>query len=350
MWSAVVSKENYYSRLDKFLRRNLPEVPLSAIYKFIRKGKVYVNGKRVRDNSFRLEEGDTVEIRYVDIEKFKKRKENSLEPQKMALFPKQSFTVRADGIEEGRIVSGFDGEGKKIYATFDFELGSLPAVDFIEITRSYVVLNPVKVYAKENIRFHLEMIDADAERDYEAIRARRIIENIGYDVSAGEFKNEEQIFVFDSYALQEFANRLRDRKPIAFLLRPSSAQKLIKNSAVEWHSTHPDFTPKLVIEYLHKRRRPVPPVSDLNYKIENGRIKLTWKNPDDKDFRGVFVIKNPFRKPISPYDGDKLYGGPDNWTFDDFGALDVKKYYALFTYDDVPNFSEPVILEYRPKK
>ena len=273
----------------------------------------------------------------------------TLAPNRMELFPKQSFTVRADGVEEGKIVAGFDGEGKKIYATFDFELGSLPDWEFMQITRAYVVLNPVKVYAKENIRFHLEMIDADAERDYEAIKNRRIIENIGYDVSAGELKNQEQVFVFDSYAIQEFGNRLRDRKSIAFLLRPSSAQKLVKNSAVEWHSSHPEFTPKLVIEYLHKRRRPVAPVSDLKYRIENGRIKLTWKNPADKDFKGVFVIKNPFREPISPYDGDKLYGGPDNWTYDDFGALDVKKYYAVFTYDDVPNFSEPVILRYTPK-
>ncbi len=274
----------------------------------------------------------------------------TLEPEQMALFPKHSFTVRADGVESSPIISGFDEKGRKIYATFDFELGSLPAADFIEITNAYVVLNPVKVYAKENIRFHLEMIDAEAERNYEAIKNRHIIENIGYDVSAGDLKNKEQLFIFDSHALQEFANRLRDKRPIAFLLRPSSAQKLIKNSIVEWHNAHPDFTPKLVVEYLHKRRKPVAPVSQLTYRIENAKIKLSWKNPKDKDFRGVFVIKNPFRKPISPYDGDKLYGGPDNWTFDDFGALDVAKYYAVFTYDDVPNFSEPVILEYRPKK
>ena len=273
----------------------------------------------------------------------------TLEPHTLELFPKKSFTVRADGLEEGKIVCGFDGEGRKIYATFDFELGSLPDWEFMQITRAYVVLNPVKVYAKENIRFHLEMIDAEAERNYEAIKNRQIIENIGYDVSVNELKNEEQVFVFDTYAIQEFGNRLRDRKSIAFLLRPSSAQKLVKNSVVEWHSAHPDFTPKLVVEYLHKRRRPVAPVSDLKYKIENGKIRLSWKNPADKDFKGVFVIKNPFRKPISPYDGDKLYGGPDNWTYDDFGALDVKKYYAVFTYDDVPNFSEPVILEYVPK-
>ncbi len=273
----------------------------------------------------------------------------TLEPKRLELFPKQSFTVKASGVEESKIAAGFDGDGKKIYSTFDFELGSLPDLDYMQITRAYVVLKPVKVYVKENIRFHLEMIDADAERNYSAIRERRIIENIGYDVSAGELKNEEQVFVFDTYAIQEFGNMLRSGRSIAFLLRPSSAQKLVKNSVVEWHSSHPEFTPRLVVEYLHKRRRPVAAVGNLRYRIENDKIRLEWKNPDDQDFRGVFVIKNPFRVPISPYDGDKLYGGPDSWTYDDFGALDVKKYYAVFTYDDVPNFSEPVLLEYDPK-
>ncbi len=85
MWKAEVNRRNYYSRLDKFLRRNLDEVPLSAIYKFIRRGKVYVNGRRVRDGSYKLEEGDAVEIRYVDLENFKRRKNNTLEPQKMEI-------------------------------------------------------------------------------------------------------------------------------------------------------------------------------------------------------------------------------------------------------------------------
>ncbi len=85
MWKLHVNDENYYSRLDKFLRRNLEEVPLSALYKFIRKGKVYVNGKRIRDGSHKLEVGDTVEIKYVDLDNFRRRKENNLEPQKMKL-------------------------------------------------------------------------------------------------------------------------------------------------------------------------------------------------------------------------------------------------------------------------
>jgi len=84
-WEVVVDGKNYYKRLDKFLRNTLKDVPLSAIYKFIRKGKVYVNGKRVKDQKFSLEIGDTVSIRYVDMDKFRRRRENVIEPQKLDL-------------------------------------------------------------------------------------------------------------------------------------------------------------------------------------------------------------------------------------------------------------------------
>jgi len=76
-------------------------------------------------------------------------------------------------------------------------------------------------------------------------------------------------------------------------------------------------------------------------------IKLSWKNPKDEAFKGVIVVKNPFHIPSSPYDGQKLYGGKDAYTYDNFGALDESKYYAVFTYDDVPNFSEPCSVFYR---
>ncbi len=144
-------------------------------------------------------------------------------------------------------------------------------------------------------------------------------------------------------------NMLKKGKRVAFLLRPSSSQKLVKNSIVKWHSSNPKFTPKLVIEYLKKRKSPLESVKELKYSVENGKVKLSWKNPNHKDFRGVFVIKNPFRRPISPYDGDKLYGGSDSYTYDSFGALDVKKYYAVFSYDDVPNFSKPATIEFKAK-
>ncbi len=79
-----VNERNFYRRLDRFLRRSLPSVPLSAIYKFIRKGKVFVNGKRTRKVDHELSIGDVVELRYVDLEKYEKDKKE-LVPQKMDL-------------------------------------------------------------------------------------------------------------------------------------------------------------------------------------------------------------------------------------------------------------------------
>ncbi|MCI1945081.1 RluA family pseudouridine synthase [Clostridium luticellarii] len=52
-------------RLDKFSRKWLKDVPLSAVYKAIRKGDIKVNGKKAREKYF-LTEGDIIETnRYV---------------------------------------------------------------------------------------------------------------------------------------------------------------------------------------------------------------------------------------------------------------------------------------------
>lgn len=49
-------------RIDKFMRKWMKDVPLSAIYKNIRKGGVKVNGKKVKEQYF-LAEGDVLETR-----------------------------------------------------------------------------------------------------------------------------------------------------------------------------------------------------------------------------------------------------------------------------------------------
>jgi 23S rRNA pseudouridine955/2504/2580 synthase len=48
-------------RLDNFLRRELPDVPKSHVYRVIRKGEVRVNGKRAKPES-RLHAGDVVRV------------------------------------------------------------------------------------------------------------------------------------------------------------------------------------------------------------------------------------------------------------------------------------------------
>ena len=102
---------------------------------------------------------------------------------------------------------------------------------------------------------------------------------------------------------------------------------------------------RLVIKYIKKRKSPPSKVKNLRAKLENGIFRLDWENPKDDAFRGVIVVKNSHKIPCSPYDGQKIYGGRDNYTYDRFGDSKVHKFYAVFSYDDVPNFSEPEIFE-----
>jgi 23S rRNA pseudouridine955/2504/2580 synthase len=52
-------------RLDKFLRKWLKDVPLSAIYRVIRKGDVKVNDKKVKEK-YTLLDGDILEVRDIE--------------------------------------------------------------------------------------------------------------------------------------------------------------------------------------------------------------------------------------------------------------------------------------------
>lgn len=56
----VIGANEAGQRLDKFCRKWLKDVPLSAIYKAIRKGEIKVNGRKSKEKNF-LEEGDIVE-------------------------------------------------------------------------------------------------------------------------------------------------------------------------------------------------------------------------------------------------------------------------------------------------
>ncbi len=271
----------------------------------------------------------------------------TLKPTITELFPKAVYTVSKNELKSDEISAGFDDEGKKIYSTFEFNLSSMPPYDDTIITKAYFELNSTKIYIKEDIRFHLEFVDEKIDQDYDSITNREIIQNIGYDVSAIELKNnQKQYFTFDTYAEITLNEKLRDKTDVAFVLKPTSSKKAIKDKRVSWEIKEQSLSPKLIIEHIPKRRFPVEKVTNVKLTKENGKIKLTWDNPKDSAFKGVKVIKNAFRAPFSNQDGEKLYAGVDTYTFDDFGAKDIEKFYAIFTYDDVPNYSLPVIIKY----
>jgi hypothetical protein len=272
----------------------------------------------------------------------------TLEPTVTTIYPKSLNTISKKEVLEDSVSSGFDENGSKVYTSFDFDLSSLPPYDYNMITKAYFELNSTKIYTKDDIRFHLEFVEDDIAT-YDEISKRDIIQNIGYDVSANDLKNnQKQYFMFDSFAETELNKKMQDKSNVSFVLKPTSSKKIIKNSIVNWATKDNELSPKLIIEHIPKRRFPVDTVKNLKLFKENGQIKLTWENPENKDFSGVKVVKNPFRKPYSCNDGQKLYAGRDNYTYDNFGALDIEKYYAVYTFDDVPNYSQPIIIKYTP--
>lgn len=70
MKSLTIQKNDADQRLDKFLSKNLPNLPQSLLYKYIRKKRIKVNGKRA-EISTRLHEGDVLEL-YINDEFFEK--------------------------------------------------------------------------------------------------------------------------------------------------------------------------------------------------------------------------------------------------------------------------------------
>lgn len=57
----IINSDFHDVRLDKFLRKTYQEIPLSGIFKMIRKGNVKVNRKKKKQN-YRLQEGDIVRV------------------------------------------------------------------------------------------------------------------------------------------------------------------------------------------------------------------------------------------------------------------------------------------------
>lgn len=107
---------------------------------------------------------------------------------------------------------------RKIYSTFEFNLSSLPPYNDTMITKAYFELNSTKIYIKDDIRFHLEFVDENIDQDYESITNREIIQNIGFDVSATELKNNQtQYFTFDTFSEITLNEKLKEKKVMSLL-------------------------------------------------------------------------------------------------------------------------------------
>jgi len=275
-----------------------------------------------------------------------------INPARIDLESSMEITATKDKLVESGLRVGFDKDGNKEYGCIEFDLSNLPDMDNTVISDAYIDIEADKINSLNSIRFHIEMIvPCDGEKTYEKIKNREIIERIGYDVSVSDIKDRtKQRFVFDKHAISEMLKNSNENSKVIFVISASSQKSFCKAQSVNWCDIKRIKRPSLIINYIKKRRTAPAVVENLRTKIENEMVKLEWDAPLDDACKGFVVIKNPFRVPCSPYDGQKLYGGSDTYTFDNFGDKNIHKYYAVFSYDDVPNFSKAQYIEVNKSK
>ena len=261
-------------------------------------------------------------------------------------------TLTHDKLEQNRLEVGFDNQGQRAYGYVEFDLANFPDMDNTVVANAYIDIEADAIKANNSLRFHIEMIvPKEGVYSYDEMQNAEIIERIGYDVSVVDVSNtKQQRFVFDRHAIDEMLRMAQEHQKVVFVISASSQKSFVKNQSVSWCDSKRMKRPSLVINYIKKRRSAPKGVSNLRHKMENGVVKLEWDIPQDDGYKGAIVVKNPFRVPCSPYDGQKLYGGMDNYTYDKFGAPKVHKFYAVFSYDDVPNFSAPTYIEVNKKE
>ncbi len=263
--------------------------------------------------------------------------------EKIKLPASTLSTICTDKMEEG-LKSGFDADGNRVYGYLDFDLSKLPDPQNTMITQCALRIRNNNTFKKKSdVRYYVELVEVDEVGTYEDIKSREKIEYIGYEVAESDLVSKEcQYFNFDTLSKIALDEMHQEGKTLKLVIKPTSSLGA-KNRMIEWN---PDV--ELVVKYIEKRRTPVAKVENLTLSKENKMIKLTWDKVVDEALNGYYVVRNSFHTPKHFMDGVKIYGGKDTYTYDNFASFDKEKYYAVFSYDDVPNFSEPANIKYNP--
>jgi len=267
----------------------------------------------------------------------------TIENKKIKLLSDKRSIISVDKVEDG-LKSGFDKEGKRVYGYLDFDLSKLPDPQTTMITQCALrIRNNNTFKSKSDVHYYVELVEVDEVGTYEDIKNREKIEYIGYEVAENAMRKKEcQYFKFDTLSKQALDAMHQEGKKLKLVIKPTSSLG-IKNRIIEWNDDA-----ELVIKYIPKRRSSVAKVESIKISKENKMIKLSWDKVEDDALKGYYVVRNSFHTPNHFMDGVKIYGGKDTWTYDNFASFDKEKYYAVFAYDDVPNFSEPATTKYNP--
>jgi len=264
--------------------------------------------------------------------------------EKIKLPAKMFTAISKAGRNDAVLQSGFDANGDKVYGYINFDLSQLPEHDKTMIIQCALRIRNKNTFKKRSdIRFYVELVEVDDAGTYEDIKNREKIEYIGYEVAESDLNAKEyQYFNFDTLSKNVLDEMHQEGKTLKLVIKPTSALGA-RNRITKWSDDV-----ELIVKYIEKRRNPVASVENIKISKENKMIKLSWDRVDDDALSGYYVVRNSFHPPKHFMDGVKLYGGKDTWTYDNFASFDKEKYYAVFSYDDVPNFSKPAIVRYDP--
>lgn len=88
-----------------------------------------------------------------------------------------------------------------------------------------------------------------------------------------------------------------------------------------------------------KDKTPPGAVTNLTADNADSQVELSWTNPGDDDLKGVLVVRKVGSYPASRSDGETRFNGLGE-TFLDTGLTNGETYYyAVYAYDEVPNYS-----------
>jgi carboxypeptidase T len=267
-------------------------------------------------------------------------------PTELRLTPVALNTISMHKIDEDCLSCGFDREGGVVYGQMAFTLDQLPDPEETVITDAHLIMqNKNSINTNKDIRFTIELAELK-DLDYVSVKNRQKIEFIGYEISNTQLKKSPQHhLIFDSYCRQDLERLHSEGKPVYFIIRPTAISQE-RDAIIDWSCNDKNNKPSLMINYVTRRKNAVSSPTNLSITIENSLVKLSWDNPEDKDFIGCYVVRNCFHPPMSPFDGVKLYAGKDQYTYDKYGNANITKYYSVFSYDVVPNYSKPASICY----
>ena len=269
MKQLTIGKNDAGQRLDKFLQKNLPNLPQSLLYKYIRKKRIKVNGKRA-EISTRLSVGDVLDL-YINDEFFEK--------------PEPTYDFLHAGTNLNIL---FEDENVLV---LDKPVGLLAHPD----DREYVdtLIGRVKRYLYEKGEY-----DPDAEQSFTPALVNRIDRNTGGIVLAAK----------TAEALRVLNQKMKDREIHKFYLcavhgTPQPSAGLLKGYL--WKDEKKNRV------YVYKDFRPGAKTIETKYRVLKSAENMSLVEVELLTGR-THQIRAHFASIGCPLVGDGKYGNNQN--------------------------------------